>query len=122
MDHQVLLQIFIAIFALFALSRAYLRFLEKKLSSFAFLFWLILWFLGTTAVFFPQYTTNVANVLGIGRGSDVVLYASVGLLFYLIFRIYILLDDIQKQITQLTRFIALNRKKPNRKRSTPKHS
>jgi hypothetical protein len=109
MIQQPPLQIIITLFALFALSRVYLRFKEKKLSSLSFLFWLAIWVFGVWAVLDPAITSRVANFLGIGRGVDAVIYASIAILFYLIFRIYILLDDTQKQITQLTRSIALSK-------------
>jgi small membrane protein len=119
MTQQPLLQIIISLFVLFAISRVYLRFRERKLSSLSFVFWFAIWILGVFAVFDPAITTEVANLLGIGRGVDAVIYGSIGVIFYLIFRIYVILDDNQKQITQLTRSIALSRtqkKKPARKK------
>lgn len=101
------IQIISAIFALFALSRAYLRFKERKLSSFAFLFWLAVWFAGVIAVFFPDLSTQAARLMGIGRGVDVILYASIAAIFYMIFRLYIKIEDTQRQITEVARKIAL---------------
>lgn len=108
----LLLQIIAAFFALFALSRAYLRFKERKLSSFAFIFWTIVWLVGTTAIFFPDLTTQTAKWVGIGRGVDAIIYASIIVIFYMVFRLYIKIEDTQKQITSLTRIIAL--KKPSK--------
>lgn len=105
-----LLQIIAAIFAIFALSRAYLRFKERKLSSFAFIFWLGVWIIGMIFVFLPQLTTEFARILGIGRGADAVVYASIAVLFYMVFRIYIKIEDTQKQITEVARKIALDSK------------
>lgn len=107
---QNLLKIVAALFSLFALSRVYLRFKERKLSYFGFSFWVFVWLAGLTIVFFPGLSSSFATFVGIGRGVDVILYASVIILFYLIFRIYIKMEDIQKQITTLTRSIALDQK------------
>lgn len=104
---SVVLQIIAALFAVFALSRVYLRFKEHKLSSFAFIFWLAIWVLGMLFVFVPQLATKVAQFVGIGRGSDAVVYASIAVIFYLVFRVYIMVEDARKQITELTRIIAL---------------
>ncbi|MBI2126869.1 MAG: DUF2304 domain-containing protein, partial [Thaumarchaeota archaeon] len=51
-----------AIFTLFALSRAYLRFKERKLSSFAFIFWFIVWIAGVLAILFPETTTQLSRL------------------------------------------------------------
>ena len=48
----------------------------------------ILWFTAATAVLYPQITMSTAKLLGIGRGTDLVLYLfiigslSAGLYFY----------------------------------------
>lgn len=106
---QWLLRIVIVIFSLFALSRVYLRFRERKLSSFAFIFWMAVWITGLIFLFFPDVLSGFAKFVGIGRGVDVLLYTSIIVIFYLIFRIYVKLDDIEKQITALTRIIALKK-------------
>lgn len=116
---QNLIQIIIALFALFALSRVYLRFKEKKLSSLSFVFWLAVWVLGVWAVLDPDLTGKIANFLGIGRGVDAVIYASIAIIFYLIFRLYIKLEDTERHITELTKKIALNQVL-NKKTSRPR--
>lgn len=105
---QVILQLIAAIFALFALSRVYLRFKEKKLSSISFIFWVIIWLCGVAAILFPSITTEVAGFVGIGRGVDAILYASIIVLFYLIFRLYVKIEDTQRLITEVARKIALD--------------
>ncbi|MBI2596235.1 DUF2304 family protein [Candidatus Daviesbacteria bacterium] len=117
---QIITQFIAIFFAIFALSRAYLRFKERKLSSFAFIFWIFVWITGTVAIFFPDLTTKIAKFVGIGRGVDIVLYASIIIIFYLLFRIYIKIEDTQRQITQVARKVALQKmmkkKKPRLRR------
>lgn len=120
MSSQLLIQIFAFLFAMFALSRVYLRFKEKKLSSVAFLLWSLIWLTGTVIVIFPELTSKVANFFGIGRGADVILYASIIVLYYLIFRIYILIDDTQKQITQIAKKVALDKYYKNSSKNSSK--
>lgn len=105
------LQIIIVFFAFFALSRAYLRFKERKLSSPAFFFWFGLWIMGTFVVIVPDMSTRIANLFGIGRGADVIIYSSIAVLFYMLFRVYIKIEDTQKQITEIVRAIALKKYK-----------
>ena len=106
---KLILQLIAASFAIFALSRAYLRFRERKLSSFSFIFWIFVWVTGMGAIIFPDMSTKLAKLIGVGRGVDAILYASIVVIFYLIFRLYIKIEDTQKEITQLTRKITLSK-------------
>lgn len=102
-----LTQLFLTLFLLFALTRVVLRFRGGAVSVFGFFFWIIIFGLGTIAVLKPDLTSNFANTLGIGRGVDAVLYISIVLLFYLLFRLHIFLEDIKREISSLIRELAL---------------
>lgn len=108
-------QLIITIFVIFALSRAILRFRERKISLTALLSWTLLWLITEYIIWKPDATTHIAKILGIGRGADLILYGSIVILFYLIFRVYVTIEDIERQITQIARMIALQKvsqKKP----------
>ena len=104
------LQIIIIIFALFAFSRAVLRFKENEITWKEFLFWTVVWGLVIVAVILPDTLSYFSDLVGIGRGVDLVIYISLIALFYLIFRLYVKLDIIEQDITKITREISL--KKP----------
>lgn len=106
-----LIQLLVVIFATFAASRAILRFKDKKISFHEVIFWLGVWIVLGVVVFFPDITGSLAEKLGIGRGIDVVIYVSIGLLYYLIFRLYVMLEETEREITRLVREIAISRKK-----------
>ena len=110
-----LIQIIAVIYVLFTASRAILRAKDKKISVFELFFWLAIWFGLVFVVFFPNIVSNIADLLGIGRGIDFILYVSVGVLFYLIFRLYVKIEESQQQITHLVREISLWRKKTKKK-------
>lgn len=110
-----IVQIIAGLFAIFALSRALLRFREGKLSSFAFIFWFIVWVLGMVTILFPNLTSILSAYIGIGRGADAVIYASIVVIFYLIFRVYIKIEDTQKQMTELVRRISIQKIKIKKK-------
>ena len=101
------IQILLSIFLLFAVSRVWLGFKNRTISLPGFLFWLIVWILAVIGILEPSFTTYIANLVGIGRGADVVVYTSIVLLFYLIFRTQVMLEDIRHEITKLVREIAL---------------
>jgi small membrane protein len=104
-------QFLLLIFLIFALTRVIFRFRDGILHFLGFLFWSIVFGAAIILVLFPQLSSTVAKIVGIGRGSDVVLYISVVLLFYLIFRLYIYIEDLRRDITELVRKKALDDEK-----------
>jgi len=105
------IQIIISIGLLWAISRAFLRFKDGLISPGALLFWFAIWSAAFFTIFYPDFTSYLAQVLGIGRGADVVLYGSVATLFYLVFRLHVLLENVHHDITKIVRHIALQEKK-----------
>src|SRR3990167_218391 len=106
-------QILLSIFLLFAVSRVFLRFRGGSLSPLGFIFWTLLFSSAIVAVIFPSLTSDVARVLGVGRGADAILYTSVVILFYLVFRLYIYIKDLRQEITNLVSKLALKEGKKN---------
>lgn len=102
-------------FMIFAISRVFLRFREKTISAGVFLFWSLVWIVAALVVVSPPITTKFASYFGIGRGTDFVVYVSIALLFYLVFRIYVMIEDIRHEITDLVRHVALQKAPPRSK-------
>jgi hypothetical protein len=72
-------------------------------------------------VVFPNVTTRIANRFGVGRGVDAVLYVSLIILFYLVFRTNVALENLKQEMTELVRKVAIeNPKKPISRRRTKK--
>jgi len=81
----------------------------------ALLFWLSIWIVAIVAIFYPEETTRIARMLGIGRGVDIIVYLSIAILFYLVFRLNVYLEDIRTQISQLIREVSLKQVKKGKK-------
>ncbi len=103
----MLIQILIVAFALFAIVRAIRQFRGGHLPMGGLLFWVAFWILVSVITLLPQTTSIVANVVGVGRGADLVIYASLIVLFYLVFRIFVKIEDTEREITKLVRKLAL---------------
>ncbi|MBR9677227.1 DUF2304 family protein [Candidatus Woesearchaeota archaeon] len=99
-------QIIVFIFALFALSRAILRAKESKITRGELYFWSLLWLGVLVLTFLPSFSDILADYAGIGRGADLLVYASVLLLFYLMFRLYVKIDKTEQEITKLVQKVA----------------
>jgi hypothetical protein len=59
------------------------------------------------AIVFPDITTRAANVLGVGRGTDLVFYVSFFLFFLVINMAFERIGQLQRRVTILTRTLAL---------------
>lgn len=55
----------------------------------------------------PQLTTRVANFLGVGRGTDLLLYLLTAVFLYVAMGFYLKFKDVERQLTLLTRRQAL---------------
>lgn len=80
---------------------------NKDIGLSQFLSWLFIWLLALIIIWYPQVTTFLAIQVGIGRGVDLAVYVSIILVFYLIFRLWLKIGQIEKQITQIVRAEAL---------------
>jgi len=103
----MLIQFLIIAFALLIIIRIILSFKRGNISLKGLIFWLGLWLVISVVVLLPQTTNFFAKILGVGRGTDVAVYLSIVLLFYLVFRIVIKLEKIETNITKITTEIAL---------------
>lgn len=112
-------QVVLSVFLLFALSRVYLRFKSGSLKKIGFFFWVIIFSCAILLVIFPGLSTDMARFLGIGRGVDAIVYTAVALLFYLVFRLHIMMEDVRHEITELVSRLAIEEfKKKNGKKPT----
>lgn len=114
----MILQLTLTVFLLFAVSRVLLQLRQRNLNLKSFLFWGAIFVAAIIGVINPSITSEVARILGIGRGADLAVYFSIVILFYLIFRLTITLEEIRYEITQIIRELALNNDKKRKNKKT----
>jgi len=68
---------------------------------------MMLWWLGAVFVIFPESTQSLADLLGIGRGVDAILYIAVIFAYKLVFNQMQAVRRLEREITLLTREVAL---------------
>lgn len=102
-----LVKILLTLFAIFAWSRAVIRFYSKDLNLKELLFWSLLWAAMIVLVFIPGKTNFLAKMLGMERGNDAMFFLSVVALFYASYRLYVKSNEQEKEITRLVRALAL---------------
>lgn len=87
-----------------------LRFREGKMSLGMLLVWSAIWIIIIIISIFPESTATFASLTGIGRGLDLIFILALIGCYYLIFRIYNMIENMEQEITHLVREIALQRK------------
>jgi len=100
-------QIFLLSLVILGMGLVVLRYRQRKISTLAFLLWLVLWTGAAAVIVFPNSSVIVARLLGIGRGADLVLYTSLIVTLYLLFRMYVRLEQVNREVTQIVRALAL---------------
>lgn len=111
----MLIQIVILIFLLFVISRLVLRYRERRISLISLVIWFIFWILVAVVVIWPESANRLADILGVGRGADVIVYFALLAIFYFIFRILIKFEQIEREIATLVRkisFLEKEKEKP----------
>lgn len=109
-------QLILLIFVLFAASRAILQFRGGSIRFGSLIFWLLIWVVALIVIFYPEKTTELAKFVGIGRGVDIIVYASIAILFYLVFRLHVYMEDLRTQLSQLIREVSLREVKQGKKK------
>jgi hypothetical protein len=69
--------------------------------------WIAVWIVAGVAIVQPDLTMQVAHALGVGRGADLVLYCSVIAMMTGFFMVYSRLRRVRRDITVLTRHLAI---------------
>ena len=112
---MIILKIIVTIFLLFAILKLIKQLKKAHISLTGFLFWLLIWVAVGIVFWKPEIATQLANSFGIGRGADFIIYLSIILIFYQLFKIFSHLEKIEENITKITRRIAIDNAEDNKK-------
>jgi hypothetical protein len=96
------------LFSLFALSRVLLRFREGRMSWGMMLVWSIAWLSIMCFIVFPTSFEGLSRAIGIQRPLDFMLIVGLMISFYLMFRIYVYLEELRSDIAKVVREVALD--------------
>ena len=108
---MIVIQVILSLFIFFAVWAIISKYKRKEITAREFIFWLSFWALVLTAVIYPKSTDEIAKIVGVGRGADLLVYISIFVLFFVIFKIFVKLEKIERDITKIIRKIALDEKK-----------
>lgn len=103
----MLIQIILIIAIILIVFRLIYKLKIKEINLSQFFSWLVIWLIAISIIWYPQITTYLAAKVGIGRGVDLVIYVSIIVIFYLMFRLLLKVEQIEKQITKIVRYESL---------------
>lgn len=103
----MLIQIILILIIVFIVIRLIAKFRAREITSVGFFGWLTIWLAACGVIIWPDATVYVANVVGIGRGSDLVIYLAIIFLFYTIFRLTLRIEKMEKDLTKIVSLEAL---------------
>ncbi|MEI6627223.1 MAG: DUF2304 domain-containing protein [bacterium] len=89
------------------------RLKRKEINGPQFWFWLVLWCCAIAVIWHPEITSYLANMVGVTRGVDLVVYSSVIILFYGLFRMITHIQRLEKAITKIVQESALKDEQKN---------
>jgi len=91
---------------------------KQKIKNNEFFFWLGFWALGILAIIFIRQIDRLLINLGFsGSGINFLLYISVIIIFYLIFKLRLNIAKTEENITKIARQIALNNAKQDNEKN-----
>ena len=102
------IKVLILAFIVFALWRTALKYRQNEITGRELSIWAVFWFLVAAATLAPKKTDVIAQWLGVERGADLLVYLSIIALFFLVFRIIVKLEKMDRDITKVVRKNALD--------------
>lgn len=117
-----LIQIIILLVVLVVWWRLYARWRAGEITPVEFIEWFVLWLAIAVVAMMPEVASYLAALVGVGRGSDLVIYLALLLVFYLIFRLFLRFEKIDHELTSVVRYLAIKQtdKDESKNNSEPK--
>lgn len=105
----IVMQLILTIIALLSVERVIARARARAIGRALAAMWCVGAGVFLVCVWRPDLSTRLSNFFGIGRGVDAAMYVAVTLLFYIVLRMYLKLEQQENHLTTLVSEIALVR-------------
>ncbi len=101
----MVIQYAILIFVVFVIIKTIRQHRNKQVSTPSMYIWLVFWILLALAALSPKSTDILASYVGVARGADLLVYVSILVLFYSVFRLLARIQKLQYDMTRLIRIL-----------------
>lgn len=108
---MLLVQYIVLFIVIAVLIKSFSNLRKRKISLGTFILIFLLLDILAVIVFIPYTVNMVSNLIGIERGKDLMIYGAIAILFYLLFKNYIQIEILDRQISDLVKKISLNQLK-----------
>ncbi|MBT3230653.1 DUF2304 domain-containing protein [Candidatus Uhrbacteria bacterium] len=105
----MIFQILLIAFAFFALAITTKQYRRRKVSLYWYILWTLLWLAVIIVALLPQATDPLAQLVGVERGADLLVYIAIVVLAYGLYRVLVRLEKVQKEITEVVRKVAIDK-------------
>ena len=85
----------------------YRRLRVKKITPATFALWVLVCLIVNFFAFAPRFSDPLAGFFGFGRGLDLLLVLGYALLVYAVYRLYVKIDELNRNTTELVRELAI---------------
>lgn len=89
------------------IARMFLQLKHGEISRRQVIGWLMIWIVAIVVIAKPEITSFLAFKTGVTRGVDLVVYVSILIIFYFLFRFLIRIEKMEADLTSLVRRVAL---------------
>jgi hypothetical protein len=103
----MLIQYLLSFLILLIVYRVVIKWKQGILTSRDLVFWTGFWLVVGIIILLPDTTSYLAEIVGVGRGADLIVYLSIVLIFYIIFQMTIKVEKIERNITKVVRTVAM---------------
>lgn len=112
----MIIQFLTAVIIIWLLLRILAKRRRAEMTNKEAILWVLLWLGVGVVVFCPQLTDKLAAGIGLqsAKGIDLVVYVAVAVVFYLVFRIFMRIEQLDHNITKIIRHLAINDKEIKR--------
>ncbi|MFA5412928.1 MAG: DUF2304 domain-containing protein [Patescibacteria group bacterium] len=114
----MLIQYLLSFLILLIIYRVVIKWRQGILTSRDSVFWIGFWFVVGIIILLPDTTSYLAELVGVGRGADLIVYLSIVLIFYIIFQMTIKIEKIERNITKVVRTVAMKDEAENNGQQT----
>jgi hypothetical protein len=101
------IQYLLVFLILLIIYRVIIKWRQGILASRDTIFWVGFWFVVGLIILLPDTTSFLAELVGVGRGADLIVYLSIILIFYIIFQMTVRIEKIERNITKIVRTVAM---------------
>jgi hypothetical protein len=99
----MLIQFIFSLALIIGLVMTWRRARQEAIRRFEAVIWSAVWIGAGVVIWRPEVSSLVAHSLGIGRGADAILYASIVVLLILVFNLHVAHHRLERKLTDLVR-------------------